>query len=314
MAKIETNIEIADHVNLPEFEASRSVVPATLVSLHLVLDKARDEIESARTFADVLEPRETARRVYDDARRAARIAKAKGAHDELVAATHRLKADALEIEAQAARRLADEYDGAQQRGEVAANGQYQRAVPDENSSPLATADDIGLSRKEIFEARQLRDAEQSNPGVTRRAIDAMLERGEDPTRAELKREIVKADRFFTEEDNGLLQEWSGRVWLNPPYAQPAISDFIEKMVSEWDRGQINSAIMLTHNYTDTSWFQKAARACSAICFTRGRIRFKSPTGEVAAPTQGQAFFYFGAHVDIFAQEFSEIGFVVEVRQ
>ena len=229
------------------------------------------------------------------------------------------------------------------------------SIPDRNTA-LATAADIGLSSKEIFEARQLRDAEQSNPGVTRRAIDAMLERGEDPTRAELKREIVnrtsftgnnqwytpeehlerarmvlgsfdldpashaiaqqivKADRFFTEEDNGLLQEWSGRVWLNPPYAQPAISDFIEKMVSEWDRGQINSAIMLTHNYTDTSWFQKAARACSAICFTRGRIRFKSPTGEVAAPTQGQAFFYFGAHVDIFAQEFSEIGFVVEVRQ
>jgi hypothetical protein len=32
-----------------------------------------------------------------------------------------------------------------------------------------------------------------------------------------------------------------------------------------------------------------AHAANLICFTRGRIRFESPTGELASPTQGQAF-------------------------
>ncbi|MGY4286143.1 hypothetical protein ACVWXO_005363 [Bradyrhizobium sp. LM2.7] len=52
----------------------------------------------------------------------ARLAKAKKAHDELIAAAYRAQADALDIEAQAKRRLADEYDAAQARGEVAKQG------------------------------------------------------------------------------------------------------------------------------------------------------------------------------------------------
>jgi hypothetical protein len=124
---------------------------------------------------------------------------------------------------------------------------------------------------------------------------------------------VQAERFFSQETNGLDKPWAGNVWLNPPYAQPAIAHFADKMVSEWERGEVTGAIVLTHNYTDTAWFQKLARAASAICFTRGRVRFVSPTGELAAPTQGQAFFYFGHDVAAFTEGFADVGFVVEVR-
>jgi hypothetical protein len=30
---------------------------------------------------------------------------------------------------------------------------------------------------------------------------------------------IPARRHFTQADDGLLQEWSGRVWMNPPYSQ-----------------------------------------------------------------------------------------------
>jgi hypothetical protein len=58
------------------------------------------------------------------------------------------------------RRLADEYDAAQQRGEVfnAHNGAKNR-VPDENA--IASTEALGLTRKEIHEARKIRDAEQA---------------------------------------------------------------------------------------------------------------------------------------------------------
>lgn len=101
--------------------------------------------------------------------------------------------------------------------------------------------------------------------------------------------------------------------MNPPYAQPHIANFIEKLASEYESGKVSEAIALTHNYTDTQWFHRAANSCAAICFTRGRIGFLSPEGKRAAPTQGQAFFYFGDKVNSFAETFRSIGFVVEVR-
>jgi len=131
----------------------------------------------------------------------------------------------------------------------------------------------------------------------------------DPASSEKANEFVGAAKIFTAADSGLDQEWNGRVWLNPPYAQPAIAQFADKMVHEWNCERIEAAIMLTHNYTDTAWFHALAPAASAICFPRGRIRFVSPGGDLASPTQGQAFFYFGPQLDTFAKVFSEAGFI-----
>lgn len=134
----------------------------------------------------------------------------------------------------------------------------------------------------------------------------------DPASSELANKTVKAKAIYTQKDNGLEKPWQGKVWMNPPYSQPEIALFSEKLASEWRNGNVQSAIALTHNYTDTQWFHCLASACSAICFTRGRIGFVSPEGKTAAPTQGQAFFYFGDDPAAFHDEFSKHGFVVEV--
>lgn len=132
----------------------------------------------------------------------------------------------------------------------------------------------------------------------------------DPASSDKAQETVEAAEYFTPEIDGLTQEWHGRIWLNPPYAQPHIANFVSKLVQEISIGNTTSAIMLTHNYTDTAWFHEAAGMCDAICFTRGRVKFYSAAGEVAAPTQGQAFFYFGDNVAAFAERFAGVGFVV----
>lgn len=132
----------------------------------------------------------------------------------------------------------------------------------------------------------------------------------DPASSDAAQEKVRAKSYFTKEDDGLSQEWAGRVWLNPPYSQPHIADFVAKLVKEYTAENTSAAILLTHNYTDTTWFHQAAGAANAICFTRGRIRFYDNNGDVAAPTQGQAFFYYGNDEDSFVARFSEIGFVV----
>ena len=139
----------------------------------------------------MLEAKDIASFAYDTAKRAARLARAKGAHDELIAAAHRAQADALEIEARAKRRLADEYDAAQERGEIARHGGGRKFnVGDPNVE--ITAADLGLRRDEIHEARVIRDAEQADPGIVRRTLDEKLARGEEPTRAALRKMVVDA--------------------------------------------------------------------------------------------------------------------------
>jgi phage N-6-adenine-methyltransferase len=133
----------------------------------------------------------------------------------------------------------------------------------------------------------------------------------DPASSEHAQLTVQALRFFTLVDDGLAQEWHGNVWLNPPYAQPDIADFADKMIAEVGAGRVKSAIMLTHNYTDTAWFQKLARAATSVCFTRGRVRFVSPSGDLAAPTQGQAFFYFGRESALFYSAFCDVGLFMD---
>lgn len=90
-----------------------------------------------------------------------------GAHDELITEAHRSQADALEIEALAKRRLADEYDTAQERGEVAAQGRPKK-VSDENLFDKPQLEEIGLTKNQLHEARQIRDAEEVDPGIVRR--------------------------------------------------------------------------------------------------------------------------------------------------
>jgi ParB family chromosome partitioning protein len=132
----------------------------------------------------------------------------------------------------------------------------------------------------------------------------------DPASSEFANRDVSATKYFTRDDDGLTQPWTGNVWLNPPYSQPTIAHFADKMVEEWSRGEVTGAIVLTHNYTDTVWFQKLASFADSICFTKGRVRFVSPSGDLASPTQGQAFFYFGNNADEFSRVFNEHGFVV----
>jgi phage N-6-adenine-methyltransferase len=135
----------------------------------------------------------------------------------------------------------------------------------------------------------------------------------DPASSAEANEIVQAEDFYTIDDDGLEQEWRGRVWMNPPYAQPLIGEFTEKLADSFEQGKVDAAISLVNNATETQWFQRLARNAAAICFPDGRIRFWNPETKKGAPLQGQAFVYHGHDVSLFMERFAQIGLVVEVR-
>jgi len=157
-----------------------------LDSLPALVDRAAAQLASAKDSAEVLEARDMASTAYSAAKAAARLARAKGAFDDVIVKVWRAQADALEIEAMANRRIADEYDAAQLRGEVRSHGGDQVS-----KSETCSFRDIGLSAKAVHEAREIRDAEETYPGIVRRTLDAALEAGEEPTKAILRRATTK---------------------------------------------------------------------------------------------------------------------------
>jgi hypothetical protein len=157
--------------------------------LPTLIDRAATALQSARSSAEVLQAGALANFAYDAAKSAARLAKAKEAHDDVLTKVYRAQADAALIEAGAKCRLADEYDAAQERGEVAKPG--SKCSGPEHLEP-ATAAEIGISRKDIYEARIIRDAEKAEPGIVRKTLDAALEAGEEPTKAKVRQAAEQA--------------------------------------------------------------------------------------------------------------------------
>lgn len=180
-------------------------------TLPVLIERASQTLMNARTSAEVLEARDLASIAYDAAKTAGRIARAKQAHDEVLAAVHRAQADALLVEARAKMRLADEYDGAQERGEAQKRGRPSdwekrsedptffkagdgKLAAERNAENLgiipAKQDELRLAKQEIHEARKLRDAEKADPGKAERTLKDIVARGEEPTKAKLRREMT----------------------------------------------------------------------------------------------------------------------------
>ena len=84
---------------------------------------------------------------------------------------------------------------------------------------------------------------------------------------------VPADRYYTKEDDGLLQPWIGRVWMNPPYSltTPWVHKFIENG---------NGIALLV--VSKSKWFQTLWDTAEAIVPTPTNLKFVRPDGLLAS--------------------------------
>ena len=123
----------------------------------------------------------------------------------------------------------------------------------------------------------------------------------DPATSDIANETVRANEIYTSETNGLSHSWNGNVWLNPPYSSELIVQFADKLIHELEN--INQAIVLVNNATETEWFSKLIAHTSCVCFPRSRVKFYMPDGKIGAPLQGQAILYFGTRIAEFIKEF-----------
>ncbi len=97
-------------------------------------------------------------------------------------------------------------------------------------------------------------------------------------------ENAKAEKFYTVEDNGLRQDWSGeRVFMNPPYGR-SIQCWIEKAATS------NAYVVcLIPARTDTKWWHQYIGdghkwLADEVHFWRGRIKFSGAEHNAPFPS------------------------------
>ena len=82
-----------------------------------------------------------------------------------------------------------------------------------------------------------------------------------------------AKHIYTAKENGLKQDWMGSVWLNPPYSNPLIQQFLSKMAEH------NNGIALVFSKIEAKWFHDIVfRHATAVKFLYDRIQFYRPDG------------------------------------
>jgi len=133
----------------------------------------------------------------------------------------------------------------------------------------------------------------------------------DPATNEAAQRLVGAAVYYTRETDGLKHGWPGRVWLNPPYSQPLVSHFAERLLAQLASGTTREAIVLVNNTTDTKTGQALLAACSAVLFPARRVAFCLPGTDlpVAGSRQGQMLLYFGPQSKAFAAACAGRGWV-----
>lgn len=86
---------------------------------------------------------------------------------------------------------------------------------------------------------------------------------------------VPADRVFTQADDGLAMEWSGLVWMNPPFGgRNGQVPWLRKFMAH------GNGIALVAARTSAGWFHDVAVQADAMLFPRGKTKFIRPDGSV----------------------------------
>ena len=116
---------------------------------------------------------------------------------------------------------------------------------------------------------------------------------------------VPARTIYTREDDGLTREWSGRVYLNPPYGK-GIGPWIEKVRAEHEAGRVTAAVVLVKAATDTRWFRLLSERYPR-CEVAGRLKFSGCKAPAPFPS---VLFYLGDEVQRFAEVFARFGVLV----
>ena len=239
------------------------------------------------------------------------IAKAAGVSHDTIAKVEKIEEAAPAPIVQASR-----------KGDISVNAAYQvTKMMQEEQEEIASRIQSGENAKSVVLEVQKRPHVANNSGnnewytpaeYIEAARKAMGSIDTDPASNDIANKVVKAEKYYTIETDGLAHDWHGNVWMNPPYSSDLITKFIEKLKEQ--RGNYEQAIILVNNATETQWFYEIVKIASAVCFPKSRVKFYMPDGKTGAPLQGQAVLYVGNNTEKFISAFGGIGWTAKITE
>jgi phage N-6-adenine-methyltransferase len=93
-------------------------------------------------------------------------------------------------------------------------------------------------------------------------------------------ENAKCTHYFTQEQDGLKQEWQGTCWMNPPYGR-VIGDWVKKAYESSLNGA--TVVCLLPARTDTRWWHEYCMK-GEIRLVRGRLKFGDSKNSAPFPS------------------------------
>lgn len=116
---------------------------------------------------------------------------------------------------------------------------------------------------------------------------------------------VPAKVHFTAEEDGLLQDWQGKVFCNPPYGR-ALAGFVEKAITEYECGNAKEVILLVPASSSTAWFRRLDPY--PRCLVAGRLTFAN--SDMQCPHHSMLV-YLGRRRAQFRERFHRLGGIYE---
>ena len=125
--------------------------------------------------------------------------------------------------------------------------------------------------------------------------------GLDPCCNDIDNPNVPANKYFTEETNGLAHQWiADSVFMNHPYSNS--KEWIPYAVSQYELGNAKELVLLIKMDVSTKWW-KSITKYPLIAINK---RLKFGDGKGAAPFQS-AIIYLGKNLTKFNQVFGKYG-------
>ncbi len=142
----------------------------------------------------------------------------------------------------------------------------------------------------------------------------------DPASSEFHNQVVKAKRFITKEEDGLLTDWGNepiKMFINPPggkLGNKSITKlFWEKLADYHWNGLIDEAIFMCFSVESLQNSQSSPLSMTQfpICIPSKRIKFVDGSGlNRVQPSHSNAIIYLGRNEQRFADVFSQLGSIL----
>ena len=120
---------------------------------------------------------------------------------------------------------------------------------------------------------------------------------------------MQAEAIYTKEDDGLAQDWFGKVFMNPPFTKNKINLFTEKLIKSYcdGYGYVKEAVVLTESQSAPTWFFALMDAADAFMMRTKRFNYYNASGEIQRGFSTGMLFYFGKNPEGFCKKFRKFG-------